>query len=75
MTKTVRIAGKSPGFPTLALAALAAALFLGGAQAATAARENLADLIAQSELILFATVEGVSDGMTEQHVPFTEITL
>lgn len=75
MSKTVRIAGKSPGFPTLAIVALLAAVFLGGAQAGSAARENLADLIAQSELILFATVERVSDGVTERHVPFTEITL
>lgn len=59
----------------LAIAALMAAVFLGGAQTASATRENLADLIAQSELILLATVDRVSDGVTEHHVPFTEITL
>lgn len=75
MSKTARIARRSPRLPTLAIVMLVAAVFLGGAQAGSAARENLADLIAQSELILLATVERVSDGVTSQHVPFTEITL
>jgi hypothetical protein len=75
MSKTAHIAKAAPGFPNLVTAALLAAIFLGGAQAAPAARENLADLIAQSELILLATVDRVSDGVTAQDVPFTEITL
>jgi hypothetical protein len=75
MSKTDRINAVIPGSPTLAIAALMASVFLGGAQAASAARQNLADLIAQSELILFATVDRVSDGVTAQHVPFTEVTL
>lgn len=75
MSKSVRIAGESPGFMTLAIAMLSAAIVLGGAQAGSTTRENLADLIARSELILHATVEHVSDGVSEQHVPYTEITL
>lgn len=45
------------------------------ADAASAMKQNLADLIVQSELILLGTVEQVSDGFTAQGIPYTEITM
>jgi hypothetical protein len=48
---------------------------LHGADETSTTRQNLADLIVQSERILTATVGDVSDGFTEQGVPYTEIEL
>jgi hypothetical protein len=45
------------------------------ADAASVVKQNLADLITQSELILLGTVERVSDGFTKQGIPYTEITM
>lgn len=43
--------------------------------AAPGSEQNLADLIVQSDRILMGTVDKVSDGFTEQGVPYTEINL
>lgn len=45
------------------------------ADAASAMKKNLADLIIQSELILLGEVLDVSDGFTHQGIPYTEITM
>lgn len=45
------------------------------ADAASVVKQNLADLITQSELILLGSVERVSDGFTRQGIPYTEITM
>lgn len=75
MPQTRRNAGPRPGLAALVLAAIVAATVNGWGHAAWAAHENLADLIAQSELILFGTVDQVSEGVSDQRVPFTEVTL
>lgn len=45
------------------------------AQAATVIQSNLADLIEQSERILVGTVAEVTDGFTDDRVPYTEVTV
>lgn len=45
------------------------------ADSASVVKQNLADLIVQSELILLGTVIELSDGFTIQNIPYTEITL
>jgi hypothetical protein len=47
-----------------------------GASASAQQREsNLVDLVRQSELILRGTVTGVSDGIDDHGLPYTEVTL
>ena len=45
------------------------------AQAASVTRTNLVDLIKDSDRIVVGTVVAVSDGFTEQNVPYTEVTI
>ena len=56
--------------------ALGALLTGGSAQATVQAREsNLVDLVGKSELILRGTITGVTDGIDERGLPYTEVTL
>jgi hypothetical protein len=75
MSQTVRIAGPKPGIKALAVTAFIAMCIAALGRAAPVAHENLADLVAQSEVILFGTVDQVSDGVSDERVPFTEVTL
>ena len=75
MSQTHRNVGPRPGLAALAGVAIMAVIISAWCHAAWAAHENLADLIAQSELILFGTVDQVSEGVSDQRVPFTEVTL
>jgi hypothetical protein len=59
----------------LVLVILVSAAVLLNAHATSIPKQNLVDLIAQSERILLGTVATVSDGYTKQAVPFTEIKL
>lgn len=47
----------------------------GLSDAASVVRQNLADLVLQSDLILLGTVTGLSEGFTVQGIPYSEITL
>ena len=60
---------------SLVLAVLMYSVILHSADVTTIAQQNLVDLIVQSERILMGTVGEVSDGFTEQGVPYTEIKL
>ena len=57
----------------LALATLALALPV--AHATKLKKQNLIDLIAQSDSIIAGTVKNVSDGIDDKGVPYTEITI
>lgn len=41
----------------------------------TSEHQNLVDLVGQSEQIIFGSVTRVSDGLSDENVPFTEVTL
>jgi len=57
------------------LIALALAVVSQGAFAASVAQQNLVDLIEQSDSIVVGTVKSVTDGFTDNGVPYTEVTL
>jgi len=74
------ISGMRPGFIAqrfVSLVLLAMALLALGqsAFAASVAQQNLVDLIEESNAIVVGTVKKVSDGFTDQGVPYTEVTL
>lgn len=54
---------------------LALALVSQGAFAASVLQQNLMDLIEESNAIMIGTVTSVTDGFTEQGVPYTEVTM
>jgi hypothetical protein len=58
-----------------ALLALALAIAGSSAFAASVAQQNLVDLIEESNAIVVGTVSKVTDGFTDQGVPYTEVTL
>ena len=63
--------------PTLiGVLALGGLLTGGSVQATVQAREsNLVDLVGKSELILRGTITGVTDGIDDRGIPYTEVTL
>jgi len=54
---------------------LMALLVSTAAQAATVMRHNLVDLIRHSDQIVVGTVESINDGIDQNNVPYTEVTL
>jgi hypothetical protein len=80
MRQSVRIqAGYQGKLFSLVFAVFVCAMLLGSASVNSSpghvSRQNLLDLIVQSERILMATVEHVSDGFSEEGIPFTEVRL
>ncbi len=74
------ISGMRPDFIALrcvSLVLLAIALGAAGqsAFAASVLQQNLVDLIEESNAIMVGTVNKVTDGFTDQGVPYTEVTL
>jgi len=74
------ISGMRPGFIAqrfVSLVLLAMALLALGqnAFAASVLQQNLVDLIKESNAIMVGTVKKVTDGFTDQGVPYTEVTL
>ncbi len=65
----------APRFLSLALLVVAFVATGQNAFAASVAQQNLLDLIEESNAIVVGTVKKVSDGFTDQGVPYTEVTL
>lgn len=66
---------RAPGFISRVLLTMALVAVGQSAFAASVAQQNLVDLIEESNAIMVGTVKKVTDGFTDQGVPYTEVTL
>lgn len=75
MTRSNTLAMRRGLIARCCVIALSLAFASQGAFAASVLQQNLMDLIEESNTIIVGTVTSVSDGFTEQGVPYTEVTM